>query len=435
VARARDFLASRLGAELPDGAFATFALRGCHAGLEFLTLLIVARMLGATAFGVYAIALACANVLGVPAAVGFDRLLIREAAALRAAERWGALRGILRRATQLALASSALLALTLAAIAAWVVRDPALRPALWAAALLLPLVAFARLRQAAVQGLGRVPAGLFPETIVQPVAMLLLTWLTFSAAGLAREGATAVVLQVMAAIAAMLVGVWLLNSSLPREARRADAVYETSRWLGSATPLMWMLGMNMVLINADTILVGWLLDESLAGHYRVAAQVSMLVGFPVTAINLAVAPMLARDYALGDTVNLRRNTLRASRWALLAALPVALVLLIGGRPLLGLFGGEFESVHVALVVLVLGWLATSLAGATGYLLIMTRHERLAAWIFTVAAVANVVANCLLIPGHGVLGAACATAGSMVLLGIGFSFSARRLFFRAASEVE
>src|SRR3990170_4244281 len=139
-----------LKAELPSGALTTLSFRVIHVGLEFLTLLLLAKLLGVAAFGVYAIAMSCAMVLGVPAAAGFDRLLVREVAALRAAERWGALRGILRRSTQAALASSTLLALALAGFAQWAGISAALRAALLLAAVFLPLVAFARLRQAAV---------------------------------------------------------------------------------------------------------------------------------------------------------------------------------------------------------------------------------------------------------------------------------------------
>ncbi|HEX6398458.1 MAG TPA: oligosaccharide flippase family protein [Steroidobacteraceae bacterium] len=434
--RARDYLASRLGTGLAGGAIATFALRASHATIEFLNLLLLARLLGAAEFGTYAIAIASANVLGVPAAAGFDRLLIREVAALRACERWGALRGLLARATQVALAASTLLALALAAVAWWSIRDESLQSALCWAALLLPLVAFARLRQAAVQGLGRVPAGLLPETLVQPVTTMLLVLLAFVGMDVTRSGANAVALQCAAAVAAMLVGIGLVRALWPRDARRTEPVFETARWLTSATPLMIMLGMNMLLVNADTIMMGWLVDETLAGQYRVAAQISMLVGFPMTAINMAVAPTLARDYALGDMTSLRRNTLRASRWALLAALPIALVLFVGGRTLLGLFGPEFAAVYPTLMVLAAGWLANSFAGATGYLLIMTKHEWLAAVIFTVAALATVGANYLLIRDLGAIGAALGTAGGMALLGLGFWTCARRLFFqRAIEEVE
>jgi O-antigen/teichoic acid export membrane protein len=66
---------------------------------------------------------------------------------------------------------------------------------------------------------------------------------------------------------------------------------------------------------------------------------------------------------------------------------------------------------------------------------MTRHEKLAAWTFTGAAVVNVVANYLLIPRYGAQGAAAATAASVALVGLGMWIFARRHFpGHAGSEV-
>jgi O-antigen/teichoic acid export membrane protein len=356
---------------------------------------------------------------------------VREVAANHAGERWGLLRGVLRCATQVAMASSAVLALVLVAVATWVVEDASLSRALLLAAVYLPLVAFARMRQATLQGLGRVPQGLLTETIVQPATLLMLAGVAFTAGGLPRSGANAVALQIASAVFAMLIGVWLLRRLWPAPARSAAPEYQTSRWLGSAAPMMWMLGMNMLLVSADTLMLGWMMDEAVAGQYRVASQVAMLVSFPMTAINLAVAPSLARSYALGDLAALRQNAARAARWSLFAAVPIALLLVLAGPLLLGLFGPDFSIGYQPLLILAAGYVVNSFSGAAGYVLIMTRHENLAAWIFTAAAVANVLANYWLIPGFGMSGAAMATAASVSLVSLGLWCFARHHFPKRA----
>lgn len=434
IRHVRRTVEAQIGAELPVGAFATLTLRVVHLALEFLALVLLARLLSADEFGVYAVSMTCAMLLGVPAAAGFDRFLVREVAASQAAGRWGTLRGVLRRSTQVALASSVLLGLGLVAVASWSLEEGTLRSALWLTAVYLPLVAFARMRQAAMQGLGHVPQGMVTETLVQPTVMLLLAGLVFTSGGLPRTGAHAMVLQVLSATVAMLAGIWLLRRRCPPEVRTAPAEFETGRWIRSAAPMMWMLGMNMLLTSADTLMLGWMLDETLAGQYRVASQVAMLVMFPMTAINLAVAPLLARHFASGDLASFGDTAARAARWSLFAALPIAATLLLAGPFVLGMFGSEFVGAYQALAVLVVGYLVNSFAGAAGYVLIMTRHERTAAWVFTVAAVVNVLANYLLIPRFGTLGAAIAAAGSVAMVGLGCWAFARRLFPRRAGEV-
>lgn len=434
IHRVRAWLEARIGADLPAGAFATLSLRFAHLALEFLALMLLARLLDSGAFGVYAVAMTCAMVLGVPATAGFDRLLVREVAAHLAGERWGLLHGVLQRATQFAMTSSILLSVALAILAVVIgnLRGQALGHALLLAAAYLPLIAFARMRQAAMQGLGRVPQGIVTETLVQPATLLLLAASLFTVGGLPRGGANAMALQVVSAIAAMLTGSWLLRRLWPPPARSAAPEYQTSRWLGSAAPMMWMLGMNMLLTCADTLMLGWLLDGTVAGRYRVASQAAMLVSLPMTAINLAVAPGLAQRYSQDDLPGLRRHAARATRWSFFAAIPVALGLLVAGPLVLGMFGPGFTSVYQPLLILAAGYVVNSFSGAAGYVLIMTKHERLAAWTFTVAAITNVLANYALIPRYGTLGAAFSTAGSVSLVGIGL-WSFARFHFPARSQ--
>lgn len=429
IRRARTWLEARIGAELPAGAVATLSLRVAHLTLEFLVLMLLARLLDSAAFGVYAVAMTYAMMLGVPAAAGFDRLLVREVAATLASERWGLLRGVLRRATQFALTSSISLAVVLAILAVIIAmpRNEALGAALLLAAVYLPLVAFARMRQAAMQGLGRVPQGMVTETLVQPATLLLLAALLFTVGDLPRSGANAMALQITAAIVAMVTGIWLLRRLWPPLASSTAPEFQTSRWLRSAVPIMWMLGMNMLLTCADTLMLNWMFDGAVAGRYRVASQIAMLVSFPMTAINLAVAPGLARRYAQGDLTGLRQLAARATRWSLFAAVPVALGLVVAGPLVLGMFGTGFTGVYQPLLILSAGYVINSFTGAAGYLLIMTKHERLAAWAFTAAAIANVLGNYVLIPRYSSLGAAIATAASVSLLGIGLWFFARSHF--------
>ena len=77
-------------------------------------------------------------------------------------------------------------------------------------------------------------------------------------------------------------------------------------------------------------------------------------------------------------------------------------------------GDEFVVARWALVALVLGQLVNVGAGSVGYLLIMTGHQIPCARVFFASAVVNVILNAIAIPRFGILGAAIATAFSMML---------------------
>jgi O-antigen/teichoic acid export membrane protein len=107
------------------------------------------------------------------------------------------------------------------------------------------------------------------------------------------------------------------------------------------------------------------------------------------------------------------------------ALPIAAILTLFGRPILGLFGAEFVTGSSALAILTCGYLLNAAMGTSGYLLIMTRHERAAAAGFACSAAINVAGNLLFIPIWGVAGAAAATALSVAVVSIAFAVLAYR----------
>lgn len=386
--------------------------------------MVVARLYGAQAYGIYAFVSACIAVLAIPAAGGFDRLMLRDAAVLRGQDQLPKLRGLLRLSTRLSLAISVGVALLVAVTSLLLDRThPQIAAGLRIGSLALPLVAYARIRQAAIQGLGRVVVGQIPETLVQPIALLLLLVLP---ASLTLVGDSIPVLAYIAAVGiACVAGVAILRRVLPSGDAAASAQPGSMEMLIRGLPFVWMLGMNTLLTYADVIVLGLLSEPSSAGIYRVASNAAMLVAFPLTAVNMAAAPQIARLFAQDDHAGLQRVATRAARQVLAASICVAVALTIFGRELLGLFGAPFVNAYPALAILSVAYVINAAAGTSGYLLIMTRHEKAAALCFAIAGVLNVVGNLILIPYWGVTGAAVATAFSLAVLSAGLALTVRR----------
>src|SRR5207244_9054094 len=69
---------------------------------------------------------------------------------------------------------------------------------------------------------------------------------------------------------------------------------------------------------------------------------------------LPISPMIAELYATGRKAELQRLIVLASRGTLLVATPVLIVLLVAGRPILGLFGPAFATAWAPMAILSLG---------------------------------------------------------------------------------
>jgi O-antigen/teichoic acid export membrane protein len=416
-------LGAALGRDIGRHAAMTLALRAAFVGLEFLCGLSLARVFGAASYGVYAFVISCVALLGIPAAAGFDRLLIRELAAQCSRSEWPYARGIIRRSAQIVLAVScavaAMIALVTALFGSRYLGGP-MALALELGMVVVPIVAYARVRQAVLQGLGRVVLGQIPETLVQPLALLCGVGLVHWGVGGPRSGALAVALNAASAILACVVGIAIVQRVLPASIRNADVAYRTQYWVRGALPFVWMLGMNVILTYADTVIVGLLSGPTPAAVYRVSSQMAMLVALPLTAVNMAVAPSLAACYARGDRSAMQLKAGAAARATVLVAVPVAVALLVLGKPVLGWFGREFPAGFPSLAILVMGYLVNASTGTSGYLLIMTKYERAAARGFACAAALNVCGCFLLVPLLGIAGAAGATALSVVALSVTFA---------------
>ena len=413
---------------LTKGSLGSLVLRCGFVGLEFACGISIAWVFGAPSYGAYAFSVSCTTLLAIPAVFGLDRLLVRQVASLSALGEWQLLKGALHRASQIALIGSVALAGSFAAVLITfdIISDTTVETALLLGIFTVPVIAYSRIRQAALQGLGKVATGQLPEMLIQPGLLLVLVFLWYRYAG-PDTGPTyePVVLYVLASVVACCIGAVMLRAATPLAILQVAPTYQTREWLRQAIPFAWLLSMNAVVTHLDTIVVGFMRGAVEAGIFRVASQMAMLVTFPVTAVNMAAAPVIAALYAKQDMTGIAVLARRSAQLALGFAVPIAFVLVVFGKHFLALFGPEFRAGYPSLVLLCFAYALNAAAATSGYLLIMTRHEKFAALGFTCAALVNVVALLVFVRFWHLFGAAMATSLSVVIVSAIFTFFAWR----------
>ena len=97
-----------------------------------------------------------------------------------------------------------------------------------------------------------------------------------------------------------------------------------------------------------------------------------------------------------------------------SSLPLVIVFFIFPEFLLGLFGEEFKVGVTAFIFLSCGRLISSFSGSVGNILQMTGNQNIYAIILLIGAILNVVLNLILIPLHGINGAAIASMSSLIV---------------------
>jgi O-antigen/teichoic acid export membrane protein len=404
-----------LGATLIRSAFGSAGLKVTNTLVTLAAAVLLARFLGAAGYGLYAFAFSLASLLAVPGQVGLPALLVREVAKYRYQEEWGLIRGLLRRANQIVLGLSLALAAAAAGVA-WLLSartDPhQVEVFLWALPL-IPLIALGNIRGAALRGLRLVMQGQLPEMVLRPGLLLLMAGMAVLFGGLTPTDAMA--LHAIAAALAFGVGASLLRRAIPAEGRAAQPVYETRAWLRSMLPLSLLSGMMIINNQADIVMLGLFTTNADVGVYRAATQGAMLVVFVLSAVNMVIAPYVSQLYTAGETERLQRLATSSARVILLTAVPVAGTFIVFGEEILVVaFGDEYAPGHRALAILCVGQLVNAGAGSVGLLLNMGGFERDTARGVAVATGSNLMLNLLLIPTMGMIGAAIATAVTLVI---------------------
>jgi len=405
-------------------ASGTAVLQAVSTGGTFLVAILLARLLGSEAFGLYAFSYTWAGLLGVVATLGADRYLVRSVSVYEVKHDWRLMKGLLRRTYQLVSVTSVSIAIGGCIVAAlWL--SSSLRGPFCVAMLLVPLTALTLLRQGAMQAFGRVVRGQLPEFLIRPVlilaGVLLLGWL---GSGLLSP-TTALWAAVVAAAVAFAVGTVFLLRALPDELRSAGARYSTREWMSGSLSMMLVAGAALLNNYVGILVAGTLGGPETAGVYAVVQNSAGVLVLVLLAANMPLAPVVARLYARGEKQELERTTEGVARGCLLVSAPVCVVFAIFPDVFLGIFGEDFRVGSTALAIVAVAQLVNAAAGPTGNVMMMTGHERIAAKVVGIAAVVNLVIGVALVPSIGVTGSAIAYAASLMLWNTVLVVSARR----------
>jgi O-antigen/teichoic acid export membrane protein len=380
-------------------------------GIGYLGQVLLARWIGADAFGSYTFIVVWAQSLSLLALLGFDIGVVRFIPEYLFHRDFAGIRGILRWSRTLALGLGILLSGVSILTGRLLPNETTRSPAFWIGALLIPLAALVELQTDIIRSKQKIGLAYAPQYVGQPLLFLggaaAMLWslhvLTELEALLALGGSYAAVI---------LLQLWLVRREYPPEA--AGLRYEIGKWTLVCVPLMLTTFFSILLLRMDTLMVGFLLDVKQVGIYAAAYKTAAMVSFALVATNAIVVPLIASCFARRDMQALQE----AVRLSVLVGFGLAVTLAVSvvatSGFLLGAFGKEFLQARSALYLLIFGQLINVGAGPVVQLLIMTGHERETLRVLGASAGAHFLLCLVLIPLWGINGAAATSLISMTL---------------------
>jgi O-antigen/teichoic acid export membrane protein len=382
--------------------------------------LVVSRLFGQAAYGLYMTALGILEVLSRAGTAGADKAMLRYIAAHRVAgESELESQGL---ATGLRLGALAAGALGLCLL----VASPAIgraehKPDL---ALLLPWLAPAlvavvltRILIEAMLAARAVRMNLYVKGFGEPA--LLLAFILAAAAlggGITRLGAAYLACALATCALAIACAARVFG---PRNLSGIFRSASHPSLVGFALPAGGAELLNALFQRADLLVLGLFRSPSDVALFAAAEFLCSTIAATRFALDSIACGMISEALRLGDRARLRHNLRMLTRFVLLIAGFVFVTVASLRRELLSLYGPEFTAAAGVLLLLAIKHVINAGMGLTPWVLLMGGRSRLMLINNVGAAALAVALSFALIPRWGVLGAASAGLISEILLQLAY----------------
>lgn len=257
-----------------------------------------------------------------------------------------------------------------------------------------------------MQGCGKIgiqSTGLFINNFSRIIVQVVFVFLGFGFAGLAGGF-----------IAGLLVGsvVQLRFFDLrivPFGWRHLKSLSTFSLWI-------FLISSGMIVFStADTIMIGYYLNNAEVGVYRIVLQFTSLAAFTNIALRATLYPRVSHWSKKKDTGLVEESLTRAFTYSLVLAIPMLMGgSLIGDKLLYYLYGAGYGRGYQTMIVLFIVQIVNIFFFLSSTYLTSMGHLKDLFKITVTSVVANIVLNAALIPLLGIIGAAIATLATMGL---------------------
>jgi O-antigen/teichoic acid export membrane protein len=215
---------------------------------------------------------------------------------------------------------------------------------------------------------------------------------------------------------ASIVGWGIMNSSFKKRLKVTDIIYDerVSKIFAISLPMLMTSATTYVIGQTGVIFLTIFRTETEVGYYGVAVKMATVTSFILASVNSVIAPKFSELFHSEKIEELFYIAKKSTKLIFWLTLPISVTLLLCGRHALSIFfGADFIAAYPALAVLLFGQFFNSISGSTMLFMNMTNRQVLMRNIIIIAAILQISLSFFLIPKMGTLGAAIAAAASLV----------------------
>jgi O-antigen/teichoic acid export membrane protein len=247
--------------------------------------------------------------------------------------------------------------------------------------------------------------------------------------GAPTDAVTAMIIAVITTWAVTIGQLVLLSRRLQEKVPQGRKIYEPGIWFATSLPIFVVEGFYLLLTYVDILTLEHFRSPHDVAIYYAGARLLAIVAFVYFAIAAATTHKFSEYDVSGDRRRLASFFRATVQWTFWPSLGLCAAILAFGRPLLSLFGTDFEAGYGVMFILAIGLLARASVGPAERLLNMIGQRKQCAIVYATAFAINLMLCVILIPRLGIEGAAVATSVALVAESLMFfRVTKRRLGF-------
>lgn len=385
-------------------------------------------MLGPEDFGRYSFTLSIIAIATLPVVAGVQPFIIRQISRHKVDTEYSNLFGMLRWSLFLILGLSFVSAVVLMCWLFLQNTNSNISILVLSAILLIPTRGLLVRQNAVINGLQRPVLAQVPESIIIPLLSLTVVMLLLFS-GQSIDSQSLIYIYLLCSIFSCLIGFLLMRFAVKAElpVLSKQYHYQTLKWSKMMLPLALITIVATINSEIAILAMGFFGLEESIGYFRVAVQGATLLILGLQSVVMISGPRIAALYR-EETIEELQSLLKSSvRLGFSLCLPVALILLLFGKPLISfLFGEAYVPAADLLAILCFAQLVNVSLGPVGLVLNMTGNEKYALKAQLLTTCIVLLLLMFLVPDHHGLGATIAVSTGMIIWNFIMVFDVYRL---------
>jgi len=388
-------------------------------GLGFLTVVLLARVLGPSLLGRFNLGITIVNLFSILTILGFDQGLIRFIPIYKARENKTGLNTLITSNLIVSFIMSVIIASLLFMNADFIANkffhDSGMIPVLKYSAVYLIIFTFFRLLGAILKGNKRVDLFTYIVDMITPISYLILVIVLYRLDNKLFGIYSARIISQIISIALII---FLIYKYLFLNIKNIDfKMVKFKAYIRFSLPLLFIGLLYYLISNIDKLMLGYFSTSEQVGIYSVSFRVAILTIFLLQSVNSIFASVISELVEKEDHQTLEKLLKSLTKWIFFFGLNFLGFVVILNQEILTIFGKEYLIGGQVLIILTLGQFINAAAGPTGTILIMSGNQKYEVYNSIGICILNFIMNLYFIPKFGASGAGIATAISIMVINI------------------